>query len=252
MKRHSWFDNKKKLLKSRLRERSLWRLPRETKREKPWKREKSMGDEAERGKEMKRWRDEERGKHGRRRKGDREFATYLEMNERNRRRRRCTVVGHRLRLSTPLPLEVGFRWVFLPICVCQSFQSRLGFQGLLRVFFFLISAHGHISSHKAYVFFLERKRRDQSAPQSRLTRKSVRLSGVAFYFLRLKAFTPHLALRRASRRTWEAPFKTLLSIIVIIKWRTINLALVEVMTMMMMPKDSLRCSFSYFIFYSAF
>ena len=52
---------------------------------------------------------------------------------------------------------------------------------------------------------MERKRRDQSLPQSRLIGKSVRLLGVAFYLLRLKAFSPRLALRRSR----EAPFKTL-------------------------------------------
>ena len=54
--------------------------------------------------------DEERGKHGRQKERDREFATYLEMNERDRRWRRCTTIGRRLRLSTPSPLEVGFRF----------------------------------------------------------------------------------------------------------------------------------------------
>ena len=58
----------------------------------------------------KRLRDEERGEHGRRREGDCEFATYLKMNERDCRRRRCTAIGHRLSVSTTSPLEVGFRF----------------------------------------------------------------------------------------------------------------------------------------------
>ena len=67
---------------------------------------------------------------------EREIATYLEMNERDHLRRRCSMIGHRwrrcstirhrLRLSTPSPLQVGFLFVvFFPIFVC--FQSGLGF-----------------------------------------------------------------------------------------------------------------------------
>ena len=147
------------------------------------------------------------------------------MNERDCRQRRCTAVGRRLRLSTPSPLEVGFRFelfsqfVFAKVLNRDSgccFKDYLGF-------FFLISIHGHISSHKAYAF-LEHKRHDQSAPQSGLTRKGVRLSGVAFYFLRLKAFWPHLALRRASRCAQETPLKTLIDVTCakkMKKWRII-------------------------------
>ena len=133
------------------------------------------------------------------------------MNERNHRWRRCTAIGHRLRLSTPSLLEVGFRFeLFSQFVFAKVFNRDLGFYfkdylGL----FFLISVHGHISSHKAYAFFLECKRRDQSVPQSRLTGKGVRLSGVAFYFLCLKVFWPRLALRRASRHAQEMPLKTL-------------------------------------------
>ena len=144
---------------------------------------------------------------------EREIATYLEMNKRDRRQRRCTTVGRRLRLSTPSPLEIGLRFELLSQFVfAKVFNRDSGccFRDYLG-FFFLISIHGHISSHKAYAAFLERKRRDQSAPQSRLTRKGVHLSGVAFYFLRLKAFWPRLALRHASRlalrRAQETPLK---------------------------------------------
>ena len=161
----------------------------------------------------KRWRDEERGKHGRQREGDRELATYLELNERDRCRRRCTAVGRCLRLSTPSPLEVGFcfelfsQFVFAKVFNRDSGCCLKDFLGFF--FFFLIYVHGHISSHKAYAFFLERKGRDQSAPQSRFIGKGVCLSGVAFYFLRLKAFWPRLALRSAR----ETPLKTLFTII---------------------------------------
>ena len=65
-----------------------------------------------------------------------EIATYLEMNERDRCRRRCSAIGRRLRLSTPSPLQVGFPFgVFLPISVCL--QSGLGFcfRDQLRHFF---------------------------------------------------------------------------------------------------------------------
>ena len=130
------------------------------------------------------------------------------MNKRDRHRKRCTAVGRCLRLSTPSPFEVGFRFeLFSQFVFAKVFNRDSGccFRNYFRFFFFLISVHGHISSHKAYAFFLERKRHDQSAPQSRLTGKGVRLSEVAFYFLLLKAFWPHLVLRRAR----ETPLKTL-------------------------------------------
>ena len=98
------------------------RMSRETKRE------KTMGDE-------------ERGKYGRRRKGDCEFATYLEMNERDRRRRRCTTVGHRLRLSTPSPLEIGFRFeLFSQYVFAKVFNRDLGcyFRDYLGFFFLFL------------------------------------------------------------------------------------------------------------------
>ena len=53
-----------------------------------------------------------------------EIATYLEMNERDRRRRRCSAIGRRLRLSTRSPLQVGFLFgVFLPISVAFNWDS---------------------------------------------------------------------------------------------------------------------------------
>ena len=190
-------------MKSRLleRKRSLCVDYQERRRErKPWEM-KPRGE--------KRWRDEDVGKHGRRREGDREFATYLEMNERDRRWRKCIAVGRHLRLSTPSPLEVGFRFEFFSQFVfAKVFNRDSNFKDYLG-FFFLISVHGHISSHKAYAFFLERKRHDQSAPQSRLTGKGIRLLGASFNFLRLKAICPRLALRCLSRHARETPLKTL-------------------------------------------
>ena len=57
---------------------------------------------------------------------EREIATYLEINERDPRRRRCSAIGRRLRLSPSSPLQVGFPFgVFLPISICL--QSGLGF-----------------------------------------------------------------------------------------------------------------------------
>ncbi|KAL6315500.1 hypothetical protein AAG906_000795 [Vitis piasezkii] len=117
------------------------------------------------------------------------------MNERDCRQRRCTAVGRCLRLSTPSSLDVRFHFeLFSQFVFAKVFSRDLGccFKDCL-------------GSHKAYVLFLEHKRCNQSAPQSHLTGKGVRLSGVAFYFLRLKAFWPRLALRRAR----ETPLKTL-------------------------------------------
>ena len=106
------------------------------------------------------------------------------------------MVGHHLRLSTSSLLDVGFRFEFFSQFVfAKVFNRDSGFRDYLG-FFFFNSVHGHINSHKAYVFFLERKKRDQSAPQSHLTGKGIRLPRVAFYFLRLKAFSPCLTLRR--------------------------------------------------------
>ena len=133
------------------------------------------------------------------------------MNERDDRQRRCTAVGRCLRLSTPSPLEVGFCFEFFSQFVfAKAFNRDSGccFRDYLGFFFsFLIFVLGHINSHKAYAFFLECKKSDQNAPKSRLTGKGVHLSGVAFYFLRLKPFWPCLALRRAQ----ETPLKTLLT-----------------------------------------
>ena len=169
---------------------------------KPWEMKPRRG---------KRWRDEERGKHGSWREEDHEFATYLEMNERDRRQRRCTAVGCHLRLSTSSPLEVGFCFEFFSQFVfAKVFNRDSGccFRDYLGFFFsFLIFFLGHINSHKAYAFFLECKKSDQNAPKSHLIGKGVRLSGVAFYFLRLKPFWPCLALRHAQ----ETPLKTLLT-----------------------------------------
>ena len=128
-------------------------------------------------------------------------------------------------LVASLPLEVRFHFEFFSQFVFTKVFNRDSgccFKDYLGLFF-LISIHGHISSHKAYAF-LEHKRRDQSAPQSGLTRKGVRLSGVAFYFLRLKTFWPHLALRRASRCAQETPLKTLIDVTCakkMKKWRII-------------------------------
>ena len=141
------------------------RMPRETKRE------KTMGDE-------------ERGKYGRRRKGDCEFATYLEMNERDRRRRRCTAVGRRLRLSTSSPLEVGFRFeLFSQFVFAKVFNQDSGccFRDYLG-FFFLISVYGHINSHKAYAFFLEHKRRHTSLEKAYAFQESRFISYTSRHF----------------------------------------------------------------------
>ena len=166
--------------------------------------EKTMGNEAEKGKEMKRWRDGKTWelKRGRSRVRDipgdeREGSSSEKMH--------CGWLPPEVEHFVAAWGRVLF-WVFLPICVCQSFQSRLGllFQGLLRVFFsFLIFVLGHISSHKAYAFFLECKKSDQNAPKSRLTGKGVRFSGVAFYFLRLKPFWALPCLEARSRNAFK-------------------------------------------------
>ena len=94
----------------------------------PWKMEKTMED-GEKDEEMKL-----RG--GSIGDEERKITTYLEINESNFRRRRCSVIGRRrrrcsaigllLRLSTPSPLQVGFPFgIFLPISICL--QSGLGF-----------------------------------------------------------------------------------------------------------------------------
>ena len=65
---------------------------------------------------------------------EREITTYLEINESDFRRRRCSVIGRRrrrcsaigllLRLSTPSPLQVGFPFgIFLPISVAFNWDS---------------------------------------------------------------------------------------------------------------------------------
>ena len=98
----------------------------------------TMKDGENHGRWSQEWeRDEERGKHGRRRKRDREFATYLEMNERDCHQRRCIMVGHRLRLSTSSLLEVGFRFEFFSQFVfAKVFNRDSGFRDYLGFFFF--------------------------------------------------------------------------------------------------------------------
>ena len=91
-------------------------------------------------------RDEEREKHRRRREGDCEFATYLEMNERDHRWRRCTVVGRRLRLSTPSLLELGFPFEFFSQFVfAKVFNRDLGccfkdYLGFFFLFLFMVTS----------------------------------------------------------------------------------------------------------------
>ena len=134
------------------------RLPREMKRKKTMEEEENHERWSWEGE-----RDEKREKHERRREEDREFVTYLEMNERDYRRRRCTAIGHSLRLSTPSLLEVRFcfelfsQFVFAKVFNRDSSYCFKDYSG-----FFFFSVHGHINSHKVYAFFLERKRCDQS------------------------------------------------------------------------------------------
>ena len=70
-----------------------------------------------------------RGK--RRGRNQREFATYLEMYESDRRRRRRTAIGRRRGVSTPSPLEsleVGLRFGLV-------FSRESGFRDYLGFFF---------------------------------------------------------------------------------------------------------------------
>ena len=132
------------------------------------------------------------------------------MNERDYRRRRCTAIGHSLRLSTPSLLEVRFCFeLFSQFVFAKVFNRDSGrcFKDYSGFFFFSL--------------FMATSTRTKCTPsswsvkgaikvsQSHLTGKGVRLSGVTFYFLRLKMFWPRLALRR----TRETPLKTLVFLV---------------------------------------
>ena len=84
----------------------------------PWKMKKTMADGEQ---------DEtERGKH--RRHEEREIATYLEMNEKDRRRRRCSAIGRRRRRCSGLVAAASGRvsfWSFSPNFCLPSIGTRV-------------------------------------------------------------------------------------------------------------------------------